>query len=130
MDKKVKKLLKFIGIISICIAFVGILIVLKYINPEKSSIYPPCLIYKLTGIKCAGCGMTRAIHYLLNFEIEKSFKLNPLLFVFLVYIVYGAIKYIVLKFGYKKMVSINDYIIELYILLIITVIFMIIRNVI
>lgn len=120
---------KYLYIICISIAIVSLGILLKNNNPENTNIFPPCLVYNLTGIKCAGCGMTRAIHNLLNFEIKKAITLNPLLFVYIIYLIYVVIKYVVLKRKFEK-VSINNYVHSLYIILIITISFMILRNII
>ena len=106
-----------------------ILIILKYNNPENVSIFPPCLFYKLTGIKCAGCGITRAMHNLLNFEFEKALLLNPLIYVYIFYFIYVVAKYIILKQKLKK-VTIDNYTYSLYVILIVTILFMILRNII
>ncbi len=131
MSEKVIKILKkyryLIIFFTISIVIVA-LIILKYNNPEKTNIFPPCLVYKFTGIKCAGCGMTRAVHYLLNFEIKKAFVFNPLLFVYIIYFLYLALKYIILKKSGKR-INQNYYIMSLYIILIVTVLFMIFRNI-
>lgn len=37
-----------------------------------------CPIKWLTGVSCAGCGMTRAIFYALQFQFEKAFYYHPL----------------------------------------------------
>lgn len=39
-----------------------------------------CPVKFLTGISCAGCGMTRAWVALLHFDIEKAFYYHPLFF--------------------------------------------------
>ena len=66
MKEKFRKKYFKIFVISFSILFliVGIVMIffLKNINPEKTDLFPPCIIYKLTGLKCAGCGMTRAVH--------------------------------------------------------------------
>lgn len=37
-----------------------------------------CPIRWLTGISCAGCGMTRALFYALQFQFDKAFYYHPL----------------------------------------------------
>lgn len=58
-----------------------ILLILIYgtFDPEKFRIYPKCPFYMLTGLKCPGCGSQRAIHNLLNLNIQKAFEYNALL---------------------------------------------------
>lgn len=43
----------------------------------------------LTGLKCPGCGSQRAVHHLLNLEIVLAFKQNPLLVLFIPYLLGG-----------------------------------------
>lgn len=40
----------------------------------------PCLVQKLTGIPCPGCGMTRAALCLLRFDISGALYYHPLVF--------------------------------------------------
>lgn len=39
--------------------------------------FPGCLLYKLTGLNCPGCGMTRAVHASLHGRLGEAFRLNP-----------------------------------------------------
>ena len=39
---------------------------------------PGCLFHRLTGLECAGCGMTRALHALLHGRVGDAFRHNPL----------------------------------------------------
>lgn len=43
--------------------------------------FPQCPFYRLTGLKCPGCGSQRALHQLLHFNILSAFKYNALLVV-------------------------------------------------
>ncbi len=38
---------------------------------------PPCVFRKVTGLECAGCGMTRGTHALLNGRVAEAFAFNP-----------------------------------------------------
>ena len=40
---------------------------------------PQCTLRRLTGLDCAGCGMTRATHELLHLRIAEAVSYNPLL---------------------------------------------------
>lgn len=40
----------------------------------------PCIIYKLTGFDCPGCGGQRMIYHILNGEIQLAIKNNLLFF--------------------------------------------------
>ncbi|MDE0825768.1 MAG: DUF2752 domain-containing protein [Akkermansiaceae bacterium] len=45
---------------------------------DGGSIYPRCTLRELTGLDCAGCGVTRASHELLHLRIGKAVSYNPL----------------------------------------------------
>lgn len=122
-----KKLKKYWIIVVILIIIAGMVYLLKKYNPENTSLFPPCIIYKYTGLKCAGCGMTRAVHYLLNFNLKKALLFNPLIFVFIVYFIYILMKCTILKLN-KKNITKDCFNISLYIVLFITVMYMVIRN--
>lgn len=47
-------------------------------NPSQHGFYPFCLLHKLTGWLCPGCGSLRAFHELLHGHFLDAFRLNPL----------------------------------------------------
>lgn len=47
-------------------------------NPAIEGPFPPCPLYWLTGLQCAGCGVLRATHQLLHGNVGAAFALNPL----------------------------------------------------
>jgi hypothetical protein len=52
-------------------------LVLVYLfPPTESSFYPPCLLFRYTGLLCPGCGSTRALHSLLHGDLRQSFAYN------------------------------------------------------
>ena len=55
--------------------------VLYRFNPEHHFIYPRCPFFALTGLRCAGCGATRAAHLLLHGDVAGALAQNPLLFI-------------------------------------------------
>lgn len=64
----------FIFVLSVTILLVGAFIgFLAY-----KGISVPCLFYEITGIKCPGCGNTRAALALLRFDLKASFRYNLL----------------------------------------------------
>ena len=57
---------------------IGYLVALAAFDPEEHSGFWHCPFYMLTGLKCAGCGGQRAIHWLFRGDYPKAFAYNPL----------------------------------------------------
>ncbi len=51
---------------------------LALLDPEGSRLFPSCPFHSWTGLFCAGCGSTRAIHELLNGHLLAALAYNPL----------------------------------------------------
>lgn len=49
----------------------------------QTNIFIPCLWSRIFGIRCPGCGLTRASVQLLSFNFAAAFETNPLTFVIL-----------------------------------------------
>ncbi|MDR2546904.1 MAG: DUF2752 domain-containing protein [Lachnospiraceae bacterium] len=47
-----------------------------------------CPFYQLLGVPCAGCGMSRAVRFLLTAQFARAFFMNPLVFVIALFIIY------------------------------------------
>lgn len=125
LDKKKKISICIVSILLIG-AVIGIILVKMY-NPEKESFFVPCGVYKLTGIKCPGCGMTRAVHNLLNGNILKSLWYNLMLIPLIIVVSYALYRYI--RYLIKSEEIINKTLeIMLKIYLIMLIIFGITRN--
>lgn len=60
----------------------------RVFDPSSSSMpFPKCIFYVLTGYKCPGCGIQRAIHQLLNGNFVESIHQNALFYFALPYII-------------------------------------------
>lgn len=92
LDKK-KKSSICIVITLLVIAMIGVILV-KIYNPEEESFFIPCMLYKLTGIKCPGCGMTRSVHYLVNGNLEQAIWYNLMLIPIIILVIYALYRYI------------------------------------
>jgi len=51
---------------------------LYLVDPNRQAVYPSCLLYQTTGIYCAGCGATRAMHALLHGRVIEALHDNAL----------------------------------------------------
>lgn len=59
-----------------------IAIILSRVDPNTpGSPLPACPLYSLTGLFCAGCGATRAMHALLHGDLLRAISMNALLVV-------------------------------------------------
>lgn len=47
-------------------------------EPQGQFFYPRCWLYQTTGLKCPGCGATRALHALLNGNLRDAWTQNPI----------------------------------------------------
>ncbi len=65
--------------------------VLYIINPSDTPLIP-CYFYRITGLQCAGCGMTRAGHHFLHGNFETAWNFNPLIFVTVPVIAYYGMR--------------------------------------
>ncbi|MBW4721162.1 DUF2752 domain-containing protein [Saccharothrix sp. SC076] len=55
------------------VAGVGLL----FFDPNSPrSVWPPCLLYALTGIQCPACGSTRMVHALLHGDLAAAWHFN------------------------------------------------------
>lgn len=50
-----------------------------FYDPSQSSLFPRCIFYSLTDLKCPGCGSQRAIHALLHADCATAWRYNAAL---------------------------------------------------
>lgn len=110
------------------IIIVGIAIYFVF-SPEESKYFPQCPFHHFTGLDCPGCGSQRAIHSLLHFKIKDAFLYNPLLVLFIPYIIMGVyMEYFGGKEKYPKMRRILMGRNAILVILVIVILFWIGRN--
>jgi hypothetical protein len=63
------------------------------VDPARHAVYPPCLLYQMTGIYCAGCGATRALHALLHGNVAAALHDNALFVGALPFLAWLALPY-------------------------------------
>lgn len=60
-------------------------------DPYHSEVFAPCPFRAMTGLRCPGCGGTRAMYSLLHGDLAGTVRMNPLILVlYPVVIGYGA----------------------------------------
>ncbi len=50
-----------------------------FFNPTTQGFFPVCPLYKLTGLACPGCGLTRGFHALFHGDILTALGFNAML---------------------------------------------------
>ena len=113
--------------------FIVSLVIFVFLYLIISSIielYIPCVFNEVTGLFCPGCGVTRMLKSMLKLDFYQAFRYNPLLFIFFPFIIYIIIDYI--YSFYKKKKSKFKTLPQWFwnILLVITIIYWILRNII
>lgn len=63
------------------------------LGPFLLRLLPPCGIHSLTGLYCAGCGGTRALHSLLRLDIVSALKNNLPVVLLMIFGAIGVIRY-------------------------------------
>ncbi len=69
------------------VLLIGVLLLLYFIDPTRSSVFPPCPFHQATGFYCPGCGSTRAIHHLLRGDLPGALSKNPLVVVAIPFVI-------------------------------------------
>jgi len=67
-----------------------LLILLGYLSLMQVIAVTSCPLYQTLGLPCAGCGMTRAMRFVLTGQFARAYFLNPLAFVIVFYGLYSA----------------------------------------
>jgi len=69
---------RFILLIITCLLLAAAVFVVYRFNPGRDPFTPACSFYGTTGLYCPGCGMTRALHSIMNGHFGEAFSYNPL----------------------------------------------------
>lgn len=100
---------KLIIITACIVACGGLLFVLAKLD------FPvPCLFHKLTGLRCPGCGNTRAVLSLLQLNFSEMFRYNllfPLEAGYLLWVYFWAARNCLKtgRFSYKPLLTVLDW---------------------
>lgn len=94
-----------------------------YFLNQKFGFSIPCVFHVITNLYCPGCGITRMLFSMLEFNFYQAFRFNP--FVFSLILLY--VLYLMLKVIKRKEISIPKWV--YYVLLIVAIFFGILRNI-
>ncbi|MGL5255657.1 MAG: DUF2752 domain-containing protein [Proteocatella sp.] len=99
----------------------GGLIITYYVYSSSPSNGPilPCIFYKFTGLYCPGCGMSRALNAFLHGNIYQSFRFNSLPYILSPFC-------LISYYRYRRKKTYNFII---YTMLVISILYMILRNI-
>lgn len=70
------------------LAATGVAGVVWYVNPSNTNFLPVCPLFKMTGIACPGCGLTRGFHALFHGDVLTALDFNALLPVYAIVLGY------------------------------------------
>lgn len=73
MSFSVRKTVVAAVLVAVVIAAIA---VYKFFDPMESSIFPKCVFYSVTGLKCPGCGTQRALHAMLTGDLAAAWHYN------------------------------------------------------
>lgn len=58
------------------LTLLGIYLLRTYDPNVAGNPFLPCLFRKMTGLYCPGCGLTRALHALVHFDLLRAIRMN------------------------------------------------------
>lgn len=74
---------KTVGVLLLVGVVVTVASVYAVFDPMSCSIFPKCVFYSVTGLKCPGCGTQRALHAMLTGDLAAAWRYNAFLLVML-----------------------------------------------
>lgn len=97
---------------------------------KKTGLAVPCVFYRVTGLKCPGCGVTRMCVALLQFRWREAFESHPVLLIQLPFLGLIALRNIIayIRNGVSRVSRLETIII--YICIVLLLGFAVIRNII
>ena len=126
MNAKKKKIIAF----AIASATVVVLAMLYFFNPVETSFAPKCIIHRLTGWNCAGCGMQRFLHAFMHGRFLEAFSYNYMLIILIPYLALFYLERLVLRGNMQKKIrKVIESKFAIYTLAILAPCWMIVRNI-
>ena len=124
MKKRLQQvILRYIILIIIFISY--------YLLHKYTGFGIPCLFNLITGWECPGCGITRCLFSLVQLHFKEAFYYNPLVFIYLPFIIaYFIYKDYLYIYNKKDKILVKIPSIFGYILIVITLVYGVLRNII
>ncbi len=121
-----KSVLKIIGV---ALLLISGLVVVYFLKPGQSFIYPPCPVYFLTGLYCPGCGTLRGIHALLHGQFLHALDLNPLMVISIPFLGYAIISQALFYIRGKGLPQVIKHPIWIWAIFVLIIVYTILRNI-
>lgn len=64
------------GVPLVAIMLSGIYLLRMYDPNAVGNPFLACMFHKMTGLYCPGCGLTRALHALVHFDLPRAMRMN------------------------------------------------------
>lgn len=106
LDKLLVKTKKHLLTVVVALIATTALLIFFYIDPSVYPLFPKCPFLVATGLECPGCGSQRAVHQLLHFNIAGAYSQNPLIVLYLPYVLLGI--YLEYFGGNKKLPRVRN----------------------
>lgn len=91
----------------------------------------PCFFNEITNLYCPGCGMTRAVRSLLNFDLVMAIRNNLLLVLLIPFFGYYIVLFLINYIKGGKLIKISEVYSKkvVYFVLVVCILFSIFRNI-
>ena len=89
------RIYKVIGCILLCMIYAGFVL--------RFNVGIPCIFYKITGLKCPGCGITRMLLSIWKLDFRSAYEANQMIFIL------QPVLYYFIGLGCQKPILIFDF---------------------
>lgn len=111
------------------VLIVLVALILFWVDPARTGIFPPCPFRLFTGLKCPGCGTLRGLHQLLHGHPLEAWRFNPLMVITLPLMAFIWISYTWRTFTGKPLLNITLRAFWIWLLLAFILIYWVGRNI-